>query len=160
MAIVNGVIKPKATLPAPWSGLIYANPLYWYVRSMVANILHDLPVRCRQEDLAVFDPPQGQTCGAYALQWIQSVGGQLLNPDANGACEFCQYTVGDQFAATLGATWEFRWKGVGIVAGYTIGQLFLAYVAYWYFTEKGYGIGAGLISGLVAKVKRLGKGRQ
>lgn len=159
VAIVNGVIKPKATLPAPWSGLIYANPLYWYVRSMVGNILHDLPVRCRQEDLAIFNPPNGQTCGQYALQWAQSVGGQLLNPNANNNCEFCQYQVGDQFAATLGATWEFRWKGVGIVAGYTIGQLFLAYVAYWYFTEKGYGIGGGLISAFVGKFKRLGKGR-
>uniref|UniRef100_V5EA64 ATP-binding multidrug cassette transport protein n=2 Tax=Kalmanozyma brasiliensis (strain GHG001) TaxID=1365824 RepID=V5EA64_KALBG len=160
VAIVNGVIVPISRLVAPWSGLIYANPLYWYVRSMVANILHDLPVVCRREDLAIFDPPQGQTCGAYALQWVQSVGGQLVNPDATSACEFCQFQVGDQFAATLGATWEFRWKGVGIVAGYTIGQLGLAYVAYWYFTEKGYGIGAGLISGLVGKVKRLGKGRQ
>ncbi|KAJ1036135.1 hypothetical protein NDA18_000001 [Ustilago nuda] len=160
VAIVNGVIKPKATLPAPWSGLIYANPLYWYVRSMVGNILHDLPVRCRQEDLAVFNPPNGQTCGQYALQWAQSVGGQLLNPDASNNCEFCQFQVGDQFAATLGATWQFRWKGVGIVTGFTIGQLFLAYVAYWYFTEKGFGIGGGVISALAGRIKRLGKGRQ
>ncbi|GAC97998.1 hypothetical protein PHSY_005586 [Pseudozyma hubeiensis SY62] len=160
VAIVNGVIKPISTLPKPWKELIYANPLYWYVRSMVGNILHDLPVRCRQEDLAIFNPPASQTCGQYALQWVESVGGQLLNPDANSRCEFCQYQVGDQFAATLGATWGFRWKGVGIVAGYTIGQLFLAYVAYWYFTEKGYGIGAGLFSGFVGKVKRFGKGRE
>ena len=160
VAIVNGVIIPKASLPAPWSGLIYANPLYWYVRSMVANILHDLPVQCSREDLAIFNPPPGQTCGAYALQWVESVGAQLLNPDANQNCEFCQYQVGDQFAATLGATWGFRWKGVGIVAGYTIGQLFLAYVAYWYFTEKGFGIGGGLISAAAGKIKRLGKGRQ
>lgn len=160
VAIVNGVIKPKATLPAPWSGLIYANPLYWYVRSMVGNILHDLPVRCREEDLAIFNPPPGQTCGRYALDWVQSVGGQLLNADATSNCSFCQYQVGDQFAATLGATWDFRWKGVGIVAGYTIGQLFLAYLAYWYFTEKGYGLGGGLVSGLVGKVKRFGKGRK
>lgn len=160
IAIVNGVIKPKSTLPAPWSGLIYANPLYWYVRSMVGNVLHDLPVRCRQEDLAIFDAPANQSCAQYALEWVESVGGQLLNPDSNSRCEFCQYQVGDQFAATLGATWDFRWKGVGIVAGYTIGQLLLAYAAYWYFTEKGYGIGARLISALVEKVKRLGKRRQ
>lgn len=160
VSIVNGVIKPKSTLPAPWSGLIYANPLYWYVRSMVADILHKLPVRCNQDDLAVFNPPPGQTCARYALQWIESVGGQLVNPQASNNCGYCPYVVGDQFAATLGATWGFRWKGLGIVAGYTIGQLFLAYLAYWYFTEKGYGIGVGLVSALVGKVRHFGKGRQ
>ena len=68
--------------------------------------------------------------------------------------------MGDQFAATLGSTWDFRWKGVGIVAGYVIGQLVFAYFAYWYFAEKGYGIGGSLISALVGKIKRFAKGRQ
>ena len=108
-----------------------------------------------------FDHGAGELSdAASALDWVQSVGGQLLNADATSNCSFCQYQVGDQFAATLGATWDFRWKGVGIVAGYTIGQLFLAYLAYWYFTEKGYGLGGGLVSGLVGKVKRFGKGRK
>ncbi|SNX87363.1 related to ATP-binding multidrug cassette transport protein [Melanopsichium pennsylvanicum] len=156
VAIVNGVIKPKATLPAPWSGLIYSNPLYWYVRSMVGDILHDLPVKCNQQDLAVFNPPPGETCGSYALQWVESVGAQLLNPSDNTNCEFCQFQIGDQFAATLGATWDFRWKGVGIVVGYTFGQLFLAYLAYWYFTEKRFGFGGSLIS----RLKRFGKRRE
>jgi ABC-type multidrug transport system permease subunit len=157
IAFCSGVIKPMSTLPEPWARLIYANPFYYYIRSLVATILHDIPVRCMQEDLAIFNPPPGQTCGEYALEWVQSVSGQLLNPDASSSCSFCQYQVGDQFAATLGFSWDFRWKGVGIVAGYAIGQLLFAYAAYWYFTEKGYGIGISVIKSLVNKVKSRGK---
>ena len=66
LALVNGVIVPKAMLPQPWTSIIWSNPLFYYIRGQVAVVLRDLPVSCRREDLALFNPPAGLSCDAYA----------------------------------------------------------------------------------------------
>ncbi|EPQ27059.1 uncharacterized protein PFL1_05343 [Pseudozyma flocculosa PF-1] len=157
--IVNGVIVPKAALPQPWRSIIWTNPLYYYIKGQVGTSLHNIPIQCRRADLAIFNPPAGQTCGVYAGSWVESVGAQLLNPEASSACEFCQYSVSDQFAASLGADWNFRWQSYGILLAFVLFQLAASYAAWWYFTEKGYGLGGGLVSRAVGKIRGLASRR-
>ncbi|KAN0063705.1 ATP-binding cassette transporter snq2 [Thecaphora frezii] len=157
LAIVNGIIVPKASLPQPWRSVIWTNPIYYYVKGQLGTSLHNLTIRCRSEDLAIFNPPTvagaAQTCAQYAGDWVRSVGGQLLNPQSTENCQFCQYTVSDQFAASLDAHWDFRWQNFGILVAFVIAQLAFCYFAWWYFVEKGFGIGGGVVSGIVQKLK-------
>jgi ATP-binding cassette subfamily G (WHITE) protein 2 (SNQ2) len=58
--------------------------------------------------------PAGQTCGEYAGAFAQAVGGYLNNPDVEGDCQFCQYSVGDSFYRNLNITYDTRWRDFGI----------------------------------------------
>lgn len=58
-----------------------------YVGGFLGVSLHALPVECKPFDLAHFNPPSGQTCLAYAGDWVASSGGYLVNPNATSDCE-------------------------------------------------------------------------
>lgn len=58
-----------------------------YVGGFLGATLHGLPVECKPVDLAYFNPPSGQTCIAYAGDWVASSGGYLINPNAISDCE-------------------------------------------------------------------------
>ncbi|PWN52595.1 hypothetical protein IE53DRAFT_405048 [Violaceomyces palustris] len=150
LAIVNGVIVPYSSMPAPWSGVYWTNPISYYVQGQVANLLHSLPVTCNDADLAKFYAPPGQTCQDYAGEWAESTGGYLVQATTATAtpgqsCGYCQYGVGDQFASVLSSEWASRWRNFGVVTAYVVFQLAAAFFCYWYFTEKGRGIGLGWV---------------
>lgn len=58
-----------------------------YVGGFLGATLHGLPVECKPVDLAIFNPPAGQTCLAYAGEWVASTGGYLTNPNATADCK-------------------------------------------------------------------------
>ena len=58
-----------------------------YVGGFLGVTLHGLPVQCKPVDLAIFNPPPGQTCLAYAGEWVASSGGYLINPNASADCK-------------------------------------------------------------------------
>jgi ATP-binding cassette subfamily G (WHITE) protein 2 (SNQ2) len=150
LAIVSGIIVPQESMPALFRYFVYyANPVAYFVRGQVSVILHGLTIDCIAEDIYNFNPPPGQTCAAYAGDYITSIGGQLFNGDAMSNCGFCQYATSDQFAQTLSADYNFRWQNYGIFLGFTIAQLFAAYGTYWYFSVKGYGLGISKVIALV-----------
>lgn len=151
LAIVNGVIVPHAQMPQPWKAVYWANPLSYYLRGTIGTMLHGTPVICNEEDTARFNPPVGQTCTTYAGQWAQQAGGYLVNPNDSTNCGYCQYTVGDQFAATLSANYSQRWENFGIFLCYVAGNVFAAFALFWWFRVKGYGLGVAPVKKLVMK---------
>ena len=99
-----------------------------YVGGFLGATLHGLEVVCTPADLAVFDPPPGQTCGAYAGAWVASSGGYLVDAAATAGCGFCAYSSGDQYLTTLDIRYEDRWRDFGIFLAYVVFNAFLAYV--------------------------------
>jgi ATP-binding cassette, subfamily G (WHITE), member 2, PDR len=68
------------------------------------------PIVCSATEVSIFDPPSGQTCGAYLEGYVSVAGGAIQNPSATSACRFCSLTVADQF---LGGSWIYyseRWR--------------------------------------------------
>ncbi len=63
----------------------------------------------------VFNPPSGQTCAAWAGDFIGYYGGYLENPNATDACQYCQYQVGDEFYTPLNIEYGDRWRNVFIL---------------------------------------------
>jgi ABC-type multidrug transport system ATPase subunit len=141
LAIVNGVIVPHSMMPNPWRDFVYwVNPVTHYLRGQMSTILHATPVVCNEEDLFRFDPPPGQTCDAYAGAWATGAGGYLVNGAGTSGCGFCQYTIGDQFAETVNAPYDFRWQSMGIFLGFVIFNVWASFALYWLFRVRGFGL--------------------
>jgi ABC-type multidrug transport system permease subunit len=153
LVICSGIIVPQPQMPEPFRSFVYyVNPISYYVRGQVSTVLHNINVTCGEEDLYRFNSPPGQTCAAYAGQWITQAGGQLANPDAMSNCGMCQYTVGDQFAQSLSADYGFRWQNWGIFLGFTVFNIFLSYLTYWYFSIRHYGLGLHYVTDPLSKM--------
>ena len=74
-----------------------------------------LSITCRPDEFSVFNPPSGQTCQQWAGDFVNSFGGYLNNPNATSSCEYCQYSVGDQYFTPLNIRYENRWRDVWIL---------------------------------------------
>ncbi|KZP09293.1 hypothetical protein FIBSPDRAFT_938543 [Athelia psychrophila] len=137
ISIVNGIIVPHAQMTNPWRDFVYwVNPVTYYVGAFLGSTLHGLKVECKSIDLAVFNPPSGQTCVEYAGDWVASSGGYLANPNATSDCGFCQYSNGDQYLEGLDIRYEDRWRDFGIFLAFVFFNAFLAYSLFYFFRVR------------------------
>lgn len=95
-----GVVVPYAGLPTFWRSWMYwLTPFHYLLEGMLGLIVHEIPVRCEESELAVFSAPPGSTCDSYAGPYTQRAGGYVTTL-SDGQCGFCQYADGDQFVST------------------------------------------------------------
>ena len=114
-------------------------------------MLHDRNVYCSDREISVFDPPQGQTCGAYLRDYASAAGGLIQNPGATAACEYCSLTNSDQFLASASISYSQRWRNFGIIFAFIAFNVFVAVVTYWLFRVAN-------LKGLTAKMHKSKKG--
>ncbi|CAO1631936.1 unnamed protein product [Parajaminaea phylloscopi] len=152
LALTNGIIVPKMQMTQPWRSFVYyINPITWYVNGQVSTILHNEPVICGEEDIFRFNSPPGQSCQAYAGSWAEQAGGYLTNPSDTANCGYCQYRIGDQFAQSLSANYDFRWQSFGIFLSFCVFNIAATFGLYWWFRVRGYGIGVGWSKRMLTK---------
>jgi ATP-binding cassette, subfamily G (WHITE), member 2, SNQ2 len=114
-----GVAIPRPVMPEFWR--VWLNPLdpmSRLVSGMMATELHDLHVQCARNELAIFEPPAGQTCGQYAATFLETAIGYVANPTSTSNCGYCPFSVGDGYLGTLDFSWDNRWKELGIFASF------------------------------------------
>ena len=60
------------------------------------------------------------TCEGYLGPFLASPAnlGQLLNPNATSDCEYCRFSIGDAYLATLNMYWSQRWRNFAIFCVY------------------------------------------
>lgn len=108
----------------------YLDPFNYLMSSLMVFTTWDKPVNCRPNEMALFDPPAGQTCSEY-LQAYQSgmgAGTNLLNPNDSSACQVCQYKSGADYLRTLNLDDKyFGWRNAGLVVVFVIGIYGLVY---------------------------------
>lgn len=125
-----GVTIPAPQMPAFWRSWLYQLvPFTRLIGGMVTTALHDLPVRCRPEELNIFNAPAGQTCGEYMASFFELGGPGYLVDEAAKACQYCAYKVGDEFYEALGMSFDNRWRDLGIFAGFIGSNLVILYFA-------------------------------
>lgn len=152
-ALFNGVVRPFGMLPVFWKyWMYYVNPSTYWISGVLAATLHNLPVLCTPEETARFDAPPGQTCGSYAGAFANSTGGYLLNPEASSGCMFCQYSVGDQYLATLNVEASQKWRDFGIFLAFCISNWALVYFFIYTVRMKGWSFGFGTVFDVIEKV--------
>lgn len=110
-----GVTIPYPALSKFWRDWLYQlNPFTRMVGALLATELHGLKITCKPEEFAVFNPPSGQTCAAWAQDFVNAAGGYLDNPNDSAACRYCRYSVGDEFFLPLNIRYSHRWRELGI----------------------------------------------
>ncbi|KAI9826621.1 MAG: hypothetical protein M1832_006217 [Thelocarpon impressellum] len=136
-----GVVVPPAGLPYFWRSWMYPlTPFRYLVEAFLGVLLHNVPVRCDENEFARFSPPSGQTCEEYTRQFVKMAGGYVQ--ETAGLCEFCQYSSGDEYAAQLNLFYRYRWRDFGIFWAYIIFNFAVVYVATWLYLRGGSGIKA------------------
>lgn len=91
----------------------------------------DKKVKCSPSEVALFDPPAGQTCAQYLEPYQRGMGSatNLLNPNATAGCEVCQYTTGADYLRTLNIEEKyFGWRNSGITIVFVFGMYGLVYI--------------------------------
>ncbi|KAI2828074.1 hypothetical protein CBS133816_5818 [Aspergillus niger] len=130
----NGVMQPPHSLPGFWMFMYRVSPFTYFVAGVTSTQLHGVTVNCTRTEMVVFNPPSGQSCIEYLGDYLRTVPGQLMNPDAMRSCEYCPYSVADQFLAEREYRYDRRWMDFGVgwaFVGFNIGVAGLVYYVFW-----------------------------
>ncbi|KPM43759.1 hypothetical protein AK830_g2737 [Neonectria ditissima] len=129
-----GVLVSYEQMTSFWRYWIYwLNPFNYLMGSLLVFDVWDQPVVCEDLELAVFDPPNGTTCGDYLSAYMSEGGmgavSNLLNPDARADCLICPYRDGSDYLQTLNLKEEYYgWRDAGIVVIFVFSGYSLVYV--------------------------------
>jgi ABC-type multidrug transport system permease subunit len=134
--IFNGVMQPPDALPGFWIFMWRVSPFTYYVSGLASTVLHGRKVTCSSKELSVFDPPSGQTCGAYMAAFLEKAPGILNNPDATSGCEYCALSSADQYLAARRIYWDQRWRNYGIFWCYLVFNIFATMALYYMFRVR------------------------
>ncbi|KAJ5954284.1 hypothetical protein N7501_008563 [Penicillium viridicatum] len=137
LLMFSGAANPRSALNSfyhPW--LYWADPLTYFFEPTVSTVLHGVEVQCSADEMAVFDPPSGQTCQQYLTEYLNTSPGYLTNPNASQGCTYCPYSVGDDFAETLHFFYGDRWRDWAVFLGFCLTNFLLVFVATWFFRVK------------------------
>ncbi|PYH84571.1 P-loop containing nucleoside triphosphate hydrolase protein [Aspergillus uvarum CBS 121591] len=132
LLMFSGAANPYTALNdfyRPW--LWWADPLTYFFEATVSTVLHDVQVQCTSGDLAVFDIPNG-TCREYLGPYLENNPGYLLNPSATQACEFCPYSVGDEYARSLHFYFDDRARDAGVFLAFCVTNFVLLFGVTWF----------------------------
>ncbi|KAL2818975.1 ABC-2 type transporter-domain-containing protein [Aspergillus cavernicola] len=130
--IFNGVMQPPNALPGFWIFMYRVSPLTYLIAGLTATGLHGRAIECSSEELSVFNPPSGQSCGDYMASFLQVAPGTLYNPTATQNCQYCSLDNADQYLASSNIYYSERWRNWGIGWAYIgfniMGTVLLYYV--------------------------------
>ncbi|KAH7190456.1 hypothetical protein DER44DRAFT_816032 [Fusarium oxysporum] len=100
MVLSTGVFQTPIALPRIWIFMYRVSPMTYLVGGVAVSGLSGDPIVCSHAELAVFQPPTGETCGAYTQPYPeQAAPGTLLSPDATASCPSCPLAYVDQVLA-------------------------------------------------------------
>jgi ABC-type multidrug transport system permease subunit len=133
LMVFSGVLTPHAYLNSfyrPW--IFWADPMRYFFGATVATVQHGLEVQCKAEQLTSFDPPPGQDCATYSKSFLEKSAGYLLNGNATENCQYCQYSVGDDYTKTLDYGYSQRWWNWAVFVGFCLSNIMLLFVITWW----------------------------
>ncbi|KAJ9497454.1 GTPase-activating protein [Exophiala xenobiotica] len=141
MLTFNGVLQSPRALPGFWIFMYRVSPMTYLISGWASTGLHGRHVECARNELAIFDPPSGQTCRQYLAEYLQSgAPGQLYNPSATSGCEYCPLTSADQFLAASNVYYSERWRNFGIGFAYIFFNIFACIMLYYVFRVRRFSI--------------------
>ncbi|KAI1390686.1 ABC-2 type transporter-domain-containing protein [Hypoxylon trugodes] len=144
--LFNGVVQSYSMLPVFWRYFMYwANPATYWIGGMLAATIDGIPVQCDPSETAQFDAPPNQTCQTYAGDFAKAAGGYLLNPDATRDCQYCPYSVGNQYLTTLNVDADDKWRDFGIFLAFCISNWALVYFFIYTVRVRGWSFGFGYL---------------
>ncbi|EPY49858.1 hypothetical protein SPOG_03330 [Schizosaccharomyces cryophilus OY26] len=130
----NGVMQPLSNLMKFWHWMHALTPFTYIIEGLLSDLLHNVPVECKPQELNILNPPSGQTCQSYLNSFMQSANaGNLLNPNDTSNCQYCRYRTGDQFLEQFSMKFDHRWRNFGIFIGYVFFNVFAVLLLFYIF---------------------------
>ncbi|KAL6232486.1 hypothetical protein BDW75DRAFT_247119 [Aspergillus navahoensis] len=127
-----GVLVPYSQITAFWRfWLYYLNPFTYVTGSLLVINVFGAPVECKESELAIFNPPAGQTCGEYLSDYQNGLGSRtnLHNPTAVSDCRVCIYRNGADYLYTLNLKdYYYGWRDIGITVIFIISSYSMVYL--------------------------------
>ncbi|KAK9464577.1 ABC-2 type transporter-domain-containing protein [Lipomyces arxii] len=129
--IFCGVLASPSVLPGFWIFLYRVSPFTYLIDAMLAVGVANTQVVCSSIEVLRFNPPSNETCGSYMMDYMAVAGGQLLNPEATSACQFCTVSSTNTFLASVSSSYHHRWRNFGLMWVYIVFNCFGAVALYW-----------------------------
>jgi ATP-binding cassette subfamily G (WHITE) protein 2 (PDR) len=82
---------------------------------MLSAALGDAAAICRDAELLVFAPVNGQTCTTYMEPYIAAAGGYLVDGSSTTECHFCTIANTNVFLNSFSYDFANRWVSLGSV---------------------------------------------
>ncbi|TYJ57551.1 hypothetical protein B9479_001633 [Cryptococcus floricola] len=119
-------------LPAPFHYFFsWLSPLRYLFSALMTSGLSNLELHCRDADLLTFNPPDGQTCGDYAANYIATTSGFLLDADATTSCQFCPSSTGYDYVQNMGYSRGTMWRDWALTIVWCLSNVFFCYLFTW-----------------------------
>jgi ABC-type multidrug transport system permease subunit len=131
--IFNGVMQTPSALPGFWIFMYRLSPFTYWIGGMTSTQLHGREIQCSSDEMSVFDPPSGQTCGQYLAEFLLTQVGKLQNPDSESSCQYCSVSNADEYLSSSNIFWSERWRNFGLVWAYVVFDIVVAVVLYYAF---------------------------
>jgi ATP-binding cassette subfamily G (WHITE) protein 2 (PDR) len=106
------------------------------VSAIASSGLSGRQVTCSTTEMAIMQPPSGQTCGQYLQTYADEAMGAIYNPNATSDCEFCPARDADQFLKSVSISYSTEWRDYGIGFAYIFFNIFMAVVLYYMFRVR------------------------
>ncbi|RMZ69232.1 abc drug exporter [Pyrenophora seminiperda CCB06] len=132
-----GIAVPFFALPHFWKWMYHVTPFTYLLEAMLGLVVHNVPVVCSQDELALIPPPPNSTCNQYMGAYVKQAGGYVQTlPD--GFCGYCQFATGDQFAVGFNVFERHFWRDSAIFGVYVVFNFVFIYACSWFYLQ-GYG---------------------
>lgn len=128
-----GVLVGPDSMPRFWIFMYRCNPFTYLVSVMMSLGLANSTVECGSEELRVFQPSDGSTCGEYMKTYMSQAGGYLLDAGATSDCKFCTVADTNVFLKSISIDYSTRGRDIGIFIAFifvnVIGTFLFYYLA-------------------------------
>jgi ABC-type multidrug transport system permease subunit len=139
LIVFTGIFITPDSMPRFWSSWMYwLDPYHYLVEGLITNALDGVKVVCGESDFIKIKTPPGQTCGDYMADFFSNGGlGYLGNPNSTDYCDYCQYTVGNEYYETrLGWSFSNRWRDFGVLWIFTIFNVVLFFLFVFLYRKQ------------------------
>ncbi|KAL2695855.1 hypothetical protein AAEP93_003155 [Penicillium crustosum] len=109
-----GTLSPKPVTPSGWHWFYNISPLFYLGEGVTADVLQDLPIRCKGSEVSIFYAVNGTSCGQYAQDFLKTATGYLLNPESTMECQYCRYRDGQSYFQQYGYEFAHRHRNIGV----------------------------------------------
>lgn len=97
------------------------SPYTYLIEGILGQAIGKQDITCSAVELALINPPSGQTCAQYLGPFINTAGGYLTNGDATSDCSYCAFRTTDQFLLTsFNIEYAHRWRDIGLMCAYIV----------------------------------------
>lgn len=113
-----GIVVPYSQINVFWRYWIYwLDPFTYLVGGLLTQLLWDVEIECKPNELTNIPLPSATTCGDYMAAFLSDNAGYVVDANSTASCEYCPYQTGADYARTLNINEKYyAWRDVGITA--------------------------------------------